>query len=142
MLKLLILFFSSNVFATLDSSFLRLPASASGFYPTKIYNVLYYGAKPDNSTVNTNAINQAIEDANFYGGGFVLFPPGVYYTGSILLKSNVYLYLENGASIQASNNVADYPYDWDLWDVIHAENVANCGIIGEGLNSIVSGPMW
>ena len=62
---------------------ITLPASASGFYPTEVYNVLDYGAVPNNSTLNTDAINQAIDSANLNGGGFVVFPPGAYFTGAI-----------------------------------------------------------
>jgi polygalacturonase len=132
----------SLVVFTLGLNNLWLPPSASGFYPDAILNVLEFGAVPDNSTLNTIAISKAISTADSLGGGIVVFPPGAYYTGAINLTSNVYLYLQSGAFIQASNKVEDYPYDWDLWDVVHAENVVNCGIIGDGLSSILSGPMW
>ena len=83
------------------------------------YNVLDYGAIPDNTTINTYAITKAIVDASARGGGLVVFPPGAYLTGGLNLSSNVYLYLQAGAQLQASHDVLDYPYDWDRWDLIH-----------------------
>ena len=50
------------------------------------YNILSYGAKGDSLTLNTKAIQNAIDDATKAGGGIVLVPPGKYVTGTIFLK--------------------------------------------------------
>jgi polygalacturonase len=66
-------------------------------------NVRAFGAKGDGTTVDTPAINAAIEAAVKGGGGTVLFPAGVYVSYSIHLKSKVGLYLDHGAVILAGS---------------------------------------
>lgn len=82
-------------------------------FPSQKFNILEFGAVGDNATMNTLPISKAIETASNFGGGIVLVPKGVFLTGALNLTSNVYLYLEKGAALQASNDVNDYPYDWD-----------------------------
>jgi polygalacturonase len=63
-----------------------------------------YGATGDGKTLDTDAINHAIDAAAAFGGGTVLFPAGVYLTFSIHLRSNVHLYLDQGATILAAES--------------------------------------
>ena len=72
------------------------------------YNILHYGAKADTTYLSTNAIQQAIDECSKAGGGKVLVPAGEYKTGSIFLKSNVNLHLEQGAILYGSTNLDDY----------------------------------
>lgn len=69
-----------------------------------IFNVRSYGTKGDGKTVDTAAINRAIEAAAQAGGGVVFFPVGTYLCFSIHLKSNVHLYLGEGAIILAAES--------------------------------------
>lgn len=74
-----------------------------------IYNITDFGAKSDNKTNNSKAIQKAIDRANANGGGQVLVPAGgVFRAGSILLKDNVNLHIELGATLKASDNVEDF----------------------------------
>ena len=57
----------------------------------------------DGKTIDSPAINKAIEAAAAAGGGTVYFPAGVYASYSIRLKSNIGLYLEQGATILGAN---------------------------------------
>ncbi len=57
------------------------------------------------------AINAAIDYAAERGGGTIYFPPGVYRSYSIRLKSNVHLYLDAGAEIRAAFPLKDSGYD-------------------------------
>src|SRR5579875_3480587 len=75
------------------------PVSAASAVPT--YNVRTFGATGDGKTVDTPAINKAIEAAAAAGGGTVLFPAGTYMCFSIRLKSKVDLFLAQGAVIEA-----------------------------------------
>ena len=67
------------------------------------YDVRTFGAKGDGKTVDTPAINKAIDAAAAAGGGTVLFRAGSYLCYSIHLKSNVGLYLDHGATIVAAD---------------------------------------
>ena len=73
------------------------------------YNILNYGAIADGVTVNTQAIQKAIDECAANGGGRVIVPAGDFMTASIVLKSNVDLHLEVGSTLISSHNRADYP---------------------------------
>ena len=67
----------------------------------RVYDVRAFGAKGDGKTLDTGAINKAIEAAAGAGGGTVHFPAGTYLTFSIRLKSNIALYLDQGATLNS-----------------------------------------
>src|SRR5438874_12150623 len=68
-----------------------------------IYDVKSFGAKGDGKALDTAAINKTIDAAAAAGGGTVYFPAGTYLSVSIHLKSNIGLYLDQGATIVAAN---------------------------------------
>ena len=76
-----------------------------------VYDVTDYGATGNGSTLDSPAINAAIEDANAHGGGTVYLPPGTYKSGSIRLKSNITLNLDANATILATDTL-----DYDVKD--------------------------
>lgn len=69
-----------------------------------VSNVRTYGATGDGKTVDTPAINKAIEAVAAAGGGTLVFPAGTYMCFTIRLKSNVELYLSRGCTIQAADS--------------------------------------
>ena len=69
---------------------------------TGVFNVRDYGAKGDGKTLDSPAINAAIEAAVHDGGGQVFLPAGTYLSGSIRLKSNIELHLSAGSTILAA----------------------------------------
>ncbi|HMF64839.1 MAG TPA: glycoside hydrolase family 28 protein [Edaphobacter sp.] len=69
-----------------------------------IFDVRTYGAIGDGKTVDSPAINKAIEAAAAAGGGTVLFPAGTWLSFSIRLKSHVNLHLTQGATILAADS--------------------------------------
>ncbi len=69
-------------------------------------NVRAFGATGDGKTIDTPAINRAIAAAASSCGGTVVVPAGVYACYSIHLKSNVCLYLDQGAVILAASTPA------------------------------------
>jgi parallel beta-helix repeat protein len=69
-----------------------------------IFNVHSYGVTADGKTLDTAAVNRAIEAAAEAGGGIVFFPVGTYLCFSIHLKSYVHLYLGEGAIILAAES--------------------------------------
>jgi polygalacturonase len=78
--------------------------------PSVSKNILDYGAKPDGVTLNTEAIQRAINDISRAGGGTVYAPPGKFLVGGLELKSGVMLYLEAGCVLLGSTSIADYAY--------------------------------
>ena len=68
-----------------------------------------FGAQSDTVTMNTRAIQQAIDACAAKGGGIVAFKPGTYVTGSLFIKSNVQLRIDKGVLLLGSQNLSDYP---------------------------------
>jgi hypothetical protein len=100
----------------------------------KDFTVSDFGAKNDGITINTSTIQKAIDFVHEQGGGRLIFETGSYVTGSIYLKSNVTLHLEQGATILGSTNPFDYIKDAKIgWmSMIFAVNQENIGITGKG----------
>jgi len=72
------------------------------------YNVKDLGAKGDGTTMDTKAINKIIEDAATGGGGTIYFPAGNYLTGSVRLKNNICLFLDQGATLIAAPDSTEF----------------------------------
>ena len=68
------------------------------------FNVRMYGATGDGKTVDTPAINKAIEAVAAAGGGTLLFPAGTYVCFTIRLKSHVNLHFSHGTTILAADS--------------------------------------
>jgi polygalacturonase len=77
-------------------------AGAAATLPARVFDVRAFGAKGDGQTIDSPAINRAIEAAAAAGGGTVYFPAGSYASYSIRLKSDVGLYLDHGATLLAA----------------------------------------
>ena len=71
--------------------------------PGGTLDVRTFGATGDGKTLDTPAINKAIDAAAAAGGGIVRFPAGNYLCYSIHLKSHITLYLDPGATIVAAD---------------------------------------
>ena len=79
---------------------LALPCLAAADPATnQFFNVRAFGATGDGRTLDTPAINGAIESCAAAGGGTVELPAGTYLCGSIRLKSNIHLLIDAGATI-------------------------------------------
>lgn len=75
----------------------------------KEFSVNDFGAVSDTTTVNTAAIQKAIDECAAKGGGIVTFKPGTYVSGSIFIKSGVQLRIDKGVLLLGSQNFNDYP---------------------------------
>ncbi len=67
-----------------------------------------HGVVPDGLTLNTGAIQKLIDKCREAGGGTILFPPGLYLSGGLVLCGNLTLQLENGATLLGSTDLDDY----------------------------------
>ena len=76
---------------------------------TKIFNVKDYGAIADGKTMNTVAIQKAIDAAEANGGGQVVFDKGQYLTGSVFVKNEVDFHIGEGVTLLGSQDIKDYP---------------------------------
>ena len=85
---------------------LLLAASAQGAPKTLLANT--FGATPDGHTLNTAAIQKALDTAAQTPGTTVTLAPGTYLTGSIFIKSNTTLRLDAGVTLLGSQNIKDY----------------------------------
>lgn len=119
-------------------------------FPNYSVSIVDYGAVGDGLTMNTEAINKSIEDVNKKGGGKVIIPAGIWLTGPIKLRSNVNLYLEEGALIVFSRNFDDYPLiktsfeglnTYRCISPIYAYKEKNIAITGKGIID-GSGDAW
>jgi len=128
-----------------------LPAAAKALPPASTsFDVKAFGAKGDGKTLDTDAVNKAIEAAATAGGGTISFPAGTYLCFSIHLKSNIVLYLGAGTIILAADSPAQgggpgydppEPNAWDMYQDFGHSHWHNSLIWGEGLENIsILGP--
>jgi polygalacturonase len=120
------------------------------------YDVHAFGATGSGKQLDTPAVNAAIEAASAAGGGTVVFPAGNYLCFSLRLKSNVHLFLSQGAVIHAAGSplpgqtsgelggvydLAEPKADYDAYQDYGHNHWQNSLIWGEGLHNIgISGP--
>jgi polygalacturonase len=104
-------------------------------------NVRELGATGDGKTKDTLAIQLAIERCSALGGGEVVVPAGDYLTGALALRSGVTLRVEEGATLNGSPDMADYPYAMVRWEghwtkgyssLISATDAENIAVAGPG----------
>jgi len=129
---------------------LQNPAAIAAAGAGSIYDVRVYGALGDARTLDTAAVNRAIDAAAAAGGGTVRFPAGTYVCFSIHLKSNVALYLDQGATILAADppaagSTGGYdpaePNQWDKFQDFGHSHWHNSLIWGEGIENVsILGP--
>lgn len=110
--------------------------------PENRVSITDFGAVPDGKTLNTEAFAKAIDAAASKGGGMVVVPPGIWFTGPIKFKSNINLHLEAGALIQFSGDYKLYPLmvrdvkgekEVDSISPLFGEKLENIAITGLGV---------
>lgn len=94
-----------------------------------VFNVAQYGAVADGVTLDTAAIETAVDACHRSGGGRVLVPAGRYLVGTVRLKSNVTLELAAGATLLGSTDKAHYSQR----AVVYADGQENIALVGRGV---------
>ena len=110
----------------------------------RIYNIRDFGAKGDGKTLDTAALQAAIDACTRDGGGTVLVPAGTFVIGTTELKNNVTLHLAASATLLGSGNGKDYheiaaiPLNGDStlgdgnWALLYAVEARNITVEGQG----------
>jgi polygalacturonase len=121
---------------------LFIVGSLSAADEAKVFDVRQLGAKGDGKTLDTEAIQKALDECGKAGGGTVKFPPGNYYSKPFVLQAKTTLLLETGAVLLASTNQSDFmkvPGDWlqaksggDFIPFIGGKDLTDVGITGKG----------
>jgi polygalacturonase len=118
---------------------------------TSFVDVTSFGATGNGKTLDSPAINKAIEALASRGGGTLSFPAGTYLSYSIRVKSNIAFYLSQGAAILAADAPTDGSgsgYDaaesnapWESYQDYGHNHWHNSLIWGEGLENVsIFGP--
>ena len=125
-----------------DYSWDHLPVIQRPVFKRDTFSIVRYGAVADGITLNTKAINSAIEDCSRKGGGVVLIPAGLWATGPIVLRSGVNLHADRAAIVQFTADKDQYPIVIGNWEghpaarcqsPISGTDLENIAITGGGI---------
>jgi DNA sulfur modification protein DndE len=120
----------------------ELPRIYTPHFKKDTFNILNYGAIANGLTLNSAAINAAIDACAKNGGGTVFIPGGSFVSGPIIMKSNINLHLEKGALVIFTSDFNQYPLVASTFEGVDAarcqspftaENLENIAITGEGI---------
>ena len=100
------------------------------------FNISDYGAINDGKTLNTRAIQKAIDDCSRSGGTVMIDGGGTFLTGTIYLKDNVTLHLDNGTTLLGSPNIDDYATDTHKLMYTFSTHLDRCLIFAKKASNI------
>jgi polygalacturonase len=106
--------------------------SAFAHSQTPSFRISDFGAIGDGKTLNTGAIQKAIDECFSRGGGTVSVPPGVFLSGTLQLRSNINLHLESGGVLRGSSRLEDYSLNGKLVGLLYTQEAKNVAITGLG----------
>ncbi len=151
-----VIFVSTIVEAKNDYTYLykqlpfSMPKINAPVFKNNTVSIVDAGGIGDGNALNTDAFRKAIDQLSKKGGGKLIVPKGVWFTGPIELKSNINLHLEKGALILFSSDFDLYPLVKTFFEgletrrcqsPISGRNLVNVAITGEGtING--SGEAW
>lgn len=119
--------------------------TGQGHSASHTFSICDYGAVGDGVTLDTLAINRAVEECSKAGGGQVLVPAGRYLSGTVHLRSHVTLFLAAGATLVGTTNLSQYEQPvvpsfmpeakWGKWHraLLVAESAEDVAIAGPGV---------
>ncbi len=119
-----------------------MPVINQPVFKNDTITITKYNAVPDGNFLNTGSIARAIDELHKKGGGVVLVPEGLWLTGPIVLKDNINLHLQTGATLLFTADFNEYPLVKGNWEglpqmrnqsPISATNATNIAITGKGI---------
>jgi polygalacturonase len=129
----------SSAFLCISAVFILLAGHARGQSSTnaasKIFDVRRYGAVGDGKTLDTAAIQKALDECGKASAGTVVFPAGDYRSKPIFLRSHLVLQLEEGAILKATDEPADFAdpkEEKGVMAFVNGKNLTNITINGKG----------
>jgi polygalacturonase len=127
-------------------------ASKTSAAPTRELLITKSGAVADDSTLNTKAIQAAIDRLAASGGGTVVVPKGVFVSGALFFKPKVNLRLTEGAVLKCSTDLSNFPaqrtrIEGHFMDsftpaFINASNCDGFQLTGDGTLDGAGMPIW
>jgi lysophospholipase L1-like esterase len=118
-----------------------MPIVSVPVFAQRQFNIKDFGAQPGGNAKCTEAIARAIEACHAAGGGRVVVPAGTWLTGAVHLKSNVNLYVAEGAELRFSDDPADYlPAVHTTWEGFECYNYSPLIYAYRCQNVAISGP--
>jgi polygalacturonase len=123
-------------------SWTNLPTVKETSFKRDTFDIRKYGAIADGNKLNTESINNAITACNKSGGGVVMVSAGLWMTGPVEMKSNVNLYLQNGALLLFTTDKSKYALVEGSYEgkpaarnqsPIWGKNLGNIAITGQGI---------
>lgn len=110
------------------------------------------GAVADSSTVNTKAIQAAIDELAAKGGGTVIVPKGIFVSGALFFKPKVNLRVTEGAVLKCSTDLSNFPAQRTRIEghflehftpaFINAKNCDGFQLTGDGILDGAGMPIW
>ena len=125
-------------------------AAATRLMLPKRYLITDFGAVTNLQTVNTKAIQSAIDRCAGGGGGIVVVPKGIFMSGALFFKPGVNLLMEKDAVLKGTTNLDDYPQIFTRWEgvertwtsaFLNFDKMTNVLVTGEGTID-GSGDLW
>lgn len=107
----------------------------------EMYSIADYGAVADDSTINTEAIQQLIDKVSAGGGGVIVVPKGTFKSGALFFKPGTHLHVQEGGMLKGSDDISNYPImesrmegqNLDYFPaLVNAYNVQGFTITGKG----------
>ncbi len=135
---------------TKGHSWENLPVVTKPIFKKDTFNIVNYQAIADGISLNTVAINNAINDCSKKGGGVVLVPSGIWLSGPIYLKNGVNFHLNRGATLIFTTDKNQYKIvegDYEGKSAarnespINGKDLSNVAITGQGVID-ANGDVW
>jgi polygalacturonase len=113
----------------------EMPRIKKPVFPNNQVNIIEYGGVGDGITLNTQAFEKAMEALSSKGGGALIVPSGIWFTGPIVFRSNINLHLEKGALILFTPDKNAYPLVHTSFEGLETRR-AQSPISGRGLENV------
>ena len=114
----------------------------TGAMNVKLFDVRQFGAKGDGKALDTVAIQKALDECGKAGGGIVRLTAGTYLSKPIFLRSSTTLQLDEGATLQATDEPDDFMSGDKLIAFVNGDALTDVAITGKGMMDGAGARWW